>query len=384
MNFFLKHYEKMLLAVLLVAFVILSLSLVNTIEAAKSERELEIKNPVQDYESLSFNDVSRFGRQGGRAGDGSVQDDPFCDVFSLKVAWKPYGLRNPAMAAIVGNQPSDLTVPVVAAQCPFCKRIIPLYSFTSKGHSGECPVCHHQLDAPSKTYNDDFDITVRSSDTDGDGLPDSFAFKHNLPAGSARLDKDNDGFSNLYEYMKGTDIDDDASHPALTDLIYISSRPRFDAVLKEIKTGRDGQKLAAFEIAGRRRPLEVAVNGTFRVGRRDYTLVELISDTAAKIKLNANDKTFDVYKDASGVIPVEEVEIMNLAKNTTINGVKVGDAIKINAGRDREDWTVTAIDMTGPSAELERTVTKDGETTTLHHTVTTQPMIPSRARLETK
>lgn len=372
----------MLLAVLLVAFVILSLSLVNTIKEAKSERELEIKNPIQDYESLAFNDVSRFGRQSGEAGSGKIEEDPFYEVFKLKIAWKPYGLRNPAMASLVGDQPSDLTVPVVAAQCPFCKRIIPVYCFSNKGRSGECPVCHHQLDMPSKTFNDDFDVTGRSSDPDGDGLPLRFETKHNLMPGSAKLDKDNDGFSNLYEYMKGTDIDDDKSHPPLTDLIYISSRPRFEAIFKEVKPGRDGQPVASFEVTGKNRPTDVPANGTFRIGRREYTLVEIVSDTEVKLRLNPGGEVFPVYKGASGVIPIEEVEIMNLAKNNTISGVKVGTVIKINAGRDREDWTVTAINMAGPTAEIERTVTKDGNAETQRHTVTTQPMIPSRARLD--
>jgi hypothetical protein len=66
----------------------------------------------------------------------------------------------------------------------------------------------------SPGYDDPLDM----QDSDGDGLPDSWEQEHatNLNLNDANSDPDNDGFSNLHEYLAGTDPQDKTSALRLT------------------------------------------------------------------------------------------------------------------------------------------------------------------------
>jgi len=61
---------------------------------------------------------------------------------------------------------------------------------------------------------------VQILDTDGDGIPNQWELDHGLDPNNpadAWLDPDQDGFSNLTEYLLGTDLQDEQSHPTLAD-----------------------------------------------------------------------------------------------------------------------------------------------------------------------
>lgn len=66
----------------------------------------------------------------------------------------------------------------------------------------------------------DFNITIPSGDSDGDGLPDDWESAHGLTVGTddSALDADSDGQSNLAEYLAGTDPQSSASVFAITSV----------------------------------------------------------------------------------------------------------------------------------------------------------------------
>lgn len=55
-------------------------------------------------------------------------------------------------------------------------------------------------------------------DTEGDGMPDGWDAEHNLDPlmDDANDDDDEDGFSNIIEYRRGTDPQDPTSYPPIT------------------------------------------------------------------------------------------------------------------------------------------------------------------------
>ncbi|MDD4817491.1 MAG: hypothetical protein PHI85_05940 [Victivallaceae bacterium] len=366
MNFFTKHYEKILLAVLLAVFVILLVALLQITKSAKniSERDLAIKAPVPDYESVDFSDA-KFKLD---------------KVFALKVAWEPYGTR---MTDADGNRikgvsddlVSDLLSPLRAAKCPGCNRFIPLFSFKS---AGQCPICGMALSRPARSFNDEIDIQMRSSDSDGDGMPNIFELKYpeflnpTNPL-DAKYDRDNDGFTNLYEYMCGTDIDDAKSHPPLTDLIYIeSARPPLLSAQLESADADSGT--VRFSMGGKGRPREYKVGSTVSFDRRSMTIDRILSPDSVQMKINNTDKDFIVRKGVAAELPEEEMTVMNLGNNKLQTGVKVGSTIEIgNNSSGKEKWKVVAMDMKNAAATLEGA---DGKT----YELTAQSKITSRAR----
>ena len=366
MNFFAKHYEKVLLAVLLVVFVILLVTLLQITKSAKniSERDLAIKAPVPDYESIDFSDA-KFKLD---------------KVFGLKIAWTPYGTRmtdaeGKQIKGISEEMVSDLLSPVRAAKCPGCNRFIPLFSFMNLG---QCPICGMTLSRPARSFNDEIDIQMRSSDSDGDGMPNIFELKYpeflnpTNPL-DAKYDRDNDGFTNLYEYMCGTDIDDPKSHPPLTDLIYIESA-RSPLLSAQLESADPDSGTVKFTMGGKGRPREYKVGNTVSFDRRSMTISQILSPDSVQLKLNGSGKEFVVRKGVAAELPEEEMTVMNLGTNKLQTGVKVGSVIEIgNNSTGKEKWKVTEMNMKNATATLEGA---DGKI----YELTAQSKITSRAR----
>jgi hypothetical protein len=93
-----------------------------------------------------------------------------------------------------------------------CRKPIPY-------HSINCPFCGKKQ--PPTPEN-----PPEGMDSDGDGIPDADEDALGLNrsvAADAELDMDNDGFSNLTEFLAKTDLKDPKSHPPLMSLLRVKS-----------------------------------------------------------------------------------------------------------------------------------------------------------------
>ena len=360
MNFFQKHYEKLLLGALLLVFLILLGYILKITQDAQniSRADLKIEEPKPDYEPIDFTG-DRFRIE---------------KVFALNIVWTAYVPpgANPAHR-------TDLVRPLLAARCPHeqCTRFIPVYRFAV---GGSCPVCGGTLTAPARGFDTEAINTPRQSDTDGDGIPDlverQFAFLNPGNAADAKQDRDGDGFSNLYEYMKKTDMDDAKDHPPLTDLIYIESArpPQFGAQLQAVNRDRNSITLL---IPPRTRGREINVGGVISVERRNFTVVDIIDDNSVRMRLDSNGQEFVLGIGATADIPEETMTVMNLGTNRQIQ-ISVGTVLEIgNNASGKERWEVTEMDMLTGRATL--TMVGNEEVT---FELTTHAKIPVRARLK--
>ena len=206
MGFLKKHYEKILLAVLLTVFICLlafQLVLWRQNELIQVEKMKGFREPPPNYQQQKFEDAA----------------SPFRALETLpeKPLWRVAMSRD-------GNQRlfTDLMVPYTMALCPYCNRVIPANSFPAGEGVGECPFpdCKKNLRAP---YN----LTQEKDlDTDGDGIPDKEEIRMGLnpkDGSDAAVDSDDDGFSNYEEFVSKTDMRNAKSRPPYHEKLFVRS-----------------------------------------------------------------------------------------------------------------------------------------------------------------
>jgi hypothetical protein len=225
LEFLKRHYEKMILAVLLVVFIFSLIYLIKIITSTNVVRKEDLKIPTRapDYQIVNFNS--------------SLYDMKY--VFTNGTTWNPSKTRSKG-----GRLYTDLVIPVKAARCPHCKKIVPDSFFRNEPH--KCPICSKSLPRPVKVKNPTRRVAPSSvNDVDNDGIPNAIEEKLGLdpknPA-DANYDMDGDAFSNLCEFMKGTLINDPKSHPPMYLRLKLIAlrRTELDATLKKvIASGKD-------------------------------------------------------------------------------------------------------------------------------------------------
>ncbi len=204
MEFLKRHFEKLILALVLVIFIIALLYLVEVARTVDEGAEVTIRPAQVDYPKVD-------------------QKAPEVDVkyqFENGMTWAAAAART----EVNKEHFSDLVDVFKAARCPHCNKIIPLYYFhEARG----CPLCGKELKTPPERVVVQLDLG--SQDWDSDGIPNAIEEKLGLDPKDptdALLDKDRDGFSNLYEHKMGTLLDDPKSHPPMWHRLYVKDLKR--------------------------------------------------------------------------------------------------------------------------------------------------------------
>ena len=202
MDFLKKHYEKILLAVLLSVFIgLLAFQLVLWQQSKLIQVEMKVKTQVENYKHINFD----------------AKDSPYLALQSLdkQVMWNT--VSEPGLDRRIV---SDFMVPYPMAVCPHCKRIIPVASFPTGEGMGTCPFndCRHELSAPESFARG------KNQDTDGDGIPDEEEKKLGLNPNDAKdgkEDADLDGFTNYEEFICKTDYKNPKSRPPYHEKMFV-------------------------------------------------------------------------------------------------------------------------------------------------------------------
>jgi len=239
LSFLTKHYEKVILAVFLLAFVLTLVYLIIVLSKAVETKPGDlIPHPEGKNYVRLFDDK---GDEKVKEGEQPV----FNALASLasQNLWLHSKKRDSKEVVT-----TDLMVPFKAARCPGCEKLIPRVMF---GPGKKCPFCGESLD---------IEIIVGAKDTDKDGMPDTYELKHGLDPSNpddANEDLDSDGFSNIVEKRAKTDPSDAKSHPPLAERLALAGvrRRKLPVRFKQVTTydSKDKSKwLLQVEVVGRR------------------------------------------------------------------------------------------------------------------------------------
>ena len=178
LEFLKRHYEKLLLLVLLLTFIFSMVYVLRIIDQTReiTEESLQIPSRPADYEV----------------------HDPKLPEFQIPSYWQSKSVVWAASQARSKADPffSDLVEPFPIARCPGadgkpCGKLIPLYYFTEER---PCPFCGLNLKKPPKRETDEGQFFVNNIQ-----LTQEEATRFRLNVEDALLDRDNDGFSNIFE-----------------------------------------------------------------------------------------------------------------------------------------------------------------------------------------
>jgi len=338
-----KHFEKLLLMVMLLAFAGMMLYLLEILRSTSviTDEDLMIETPDADYVPANPKDRKFDVNALFTAHLVKVGNDKF-EEHSL--TWKKTPPRNPGSKEFY----TDLTEMFKSAVCPHekCGRIVPAFYFTGK----DCPLCKQKLDAPKLPVTPvagPKKISA-SQDTDKDGIPDLVEIRYGLnheKAEDALADWDGDGFSNLYEYLQGTDMKDPKKHPPLHQGLRVVAFEKTelpDRLLKVTGSGttcqletdkiKDGRKVRRSDFYSK--GSKVALDGQLYTLEKITRKVEkqgLVTEDVSEVLFRCGDDTIVMVVNKPVYAPHQKVTVQSLFNGKTWV-LKKGGVIPLGSG----------------------------------------------------
>ena len=265
-KFLLAHYEKIILAVLLIVFTALLYYQLVFIQQAQNKYVDAKVNPVQkpsDYESIDFS-----------AGPKYKMETIFSD-------WNTVELD------VASATRTQMMTPYPMAECVYCHTLIPANAYPAVGETknGKCPACGKALAPRVKVETDEL---LGKADLNANSIPDEWEKEMNvgLEYTSPESDEDSDGFTLAQEYKAKTNPVDPLSHPKYITQVFVSavSRTRFTGLeLVSVDRSKSEKKdwQATFNVVrnNKKRSEFVRIGvGTFKNNNVDFTLVDIDID----------------------------------------------------------------------------------------------------------
>ena len=288
-----KHYEKVILAVLLLIFLLLLGFQIMVILRAKDieiDTVLGVKPPKPGYP---------------RQVDFSKPEFTEKKIFDSE---KSHWISDPAK---VGKNDVCQAYPII--RCPFGPHLIPVtdYPKNNAKNPGKCSYCGNEIKVLITS------LVVTEDDSDGDGIPDKDEIRWGLnpkDPKDAVLDGDNDGFTNLEEFKAKTNPKDPKSRPSYAKKLYyekIENEPlgmwlsRFGSnAMTEEDVNKWDIQIRYFRNMKRRNPRYTRVHDgkkvgeTFVIGKKTYIIDKVNKDFSVnpKTKERINRSSIVVYE----------------------------------------------------------------------------------------
>lgn len=288
MEYIKKNFEKVILSVLLILFVLALVWLISIFGKVAAD-ELDVK--TRDPESrMDFSDKA-VGQKFNLTK--KISEKAKIDKIEGARVTRT-GLLSPIPMAICPNpvgQPVEVTDPrtgKVAVEQQLCDRLIDRSLFKD---GSKCPYCGGVMHEPT-----DGDI-VGKVDSDSDGIHDDIEKKFGLNPTrpeDAQEDMDGDGFSNVVEYLgeadgfqldRSSDMSDPLDHPSLAYRLYFAgakSKP-LNLWIDKIDTYGDNKKLWSvyfmMKVKNKNKPYIKGIGDKIEVKGVIYTVVKIEKKT---------------------------------------------------------------------------------------------------------
>ena len=350
-KFLLAHYEKIILAALLIIFAALLYYQLLFVQKAQTQDVEARVNPVQkpsDYQPIDFSADKKYRTE---------------IIFS---EW------NKVESAELSPNKTGMMAPYPMAECVFCHSLIPANSFPAIGEKkdGECPVCHKPLAPRVKVEDEELS---GAADSNANGIPDEWEKEYNLALDNSRpeSDEDSDGFTLLQEYKAKTNPTDPLSHPKYITQVYVSavSQQRFNGLeLVSVDTTKSDKKdwVATFNVLrnNKKRSEFVRINvSTFKNNTTDFSVVDMDMDEKTQEPIVYIQRVGKVERIACRpkqpvYDPAPRVRFLNSLYDRTFNS-SVGSNFKLGTAKTGEElYKVVSADPTTKEVVVE-TVSSD-------------------------
>ena len=319
MGFLSKHYEKILLAVLLTVFIGLlavQVLLWRQNEQIQVEKLKGFQDPPPNYQPVKFGD----------------EKSPFLVLENLPkkpdfAKAQPRERNTSQMDSQI--QSTNLMVPYQMALCPYCNRVIPANAFPAGDGESKCPLedCQKTLHAPFNV------VSEKELDSDGDGIPDKEEVRLGLNpkfAADASADADGDEYSNYEEYICKTDCNNAKSRPPYHEKMMIRpiKRRKLLFQVKRVSFGDKTKKHTA--------RIELSIEKPGAQVRYQTAFVKL-GDIFPKTATVTSDAVRNIQKyKIVDVIPKSEINETEVVVQRVIRNTEKTDGIPIHAKIGRE------------------------------------------------
>lgn len=343
MEFLKKHYEKIILTVFLILFVVSLFYLISVIREVKEKSvdRLQLPKVSPDQQPIDFN----------------AEKYAPASLLAKSGLWNKREKINPESIVF-----TDLVVPYEIAKCPHCERYVAKYYFLNDPH--KCQFCSGDLPEPPKVEGP----VTTGIDTDGDGITDAdekkFGLNPNDPK-DAVLDNDGDGFPNFFEIERGFHPNDPKSHPPLCLRLHVVRVYRTQLGIKLKRLQVKGENRGDWDIQidvwarGRWNTRFVKLNDKIKVFNDEFTIIDCkpkkeerfdektktnVEKDVSEVTIQQNDDKIVMVVDQNVYAPRETVHLRDVAFG---NEYKIGLDASFKIGDDRtgvENYKIISID----------------------------------------
>ena len=383
MQFLKRHYEKIILAALLLLFIGSLVYLIQIMDSTNdvTKADLNIPTRAPDYEETDFSKEAFATER----------------IFMKDTQWNVSAARDPADKSF-----TDLINPFECARCPHCGRIVPLRDFKEEPH--KCPVCSGELKPPTIRTAATTINPPKEGDANGNGIPDIIEEKLGWDPKdpeSGMSDTAGDGFSGVFKYKYfgsasgAAAIMNPRMHPPMYMRLHVVAlrKTLLDVILKKVvPAGTKGDEFdVQMAVDNGAKTLFKALNDKVTLDKRSYEIAKvmpkftklqqgsvIVEKDESRILLNSVDGKYTLEMKVGD--PVYSPNPKAIVKDDGIDEELILDENDtFQMGTDKTGITrykVTKIDIDKEKVELKDLTSRAGKL----YTISKTPLMPKPHR----